>query len=252
MSEINPPTLTSAKGDTIIPLVICGRGRIGGKLAKRLNAEGIHYQTARLDRQQGLLLTESQARITINLLVVCIAPRLTSQSLPEWCWNEILAGMLEQLAAGTLAINNLVLVSSTRVYDGIHKGLVSAATASYSFSKKGAQIIHAETQLLSAIKNVRILRCAGLYGSCYQQYLPIMLAATDQPRFGIDWMTVVERLFELVMCTREQDLTRGIELLTDGKLYFQGKSFKTESELKRIEEMIPGARILLNSRAVLD
>jgi hypothetical protein len=218
-----------------IDYVQVGQGRLGGLIAQSV-AESlgkntdIHY--ARIDAKVGLINAKGLSlNGSINQLVICVSPKPDR----SWQWHQLLIGMLEQKARGELTINQLVFISSTRVYDGIGHGIVYPDTPAIAHSENAKSLLLAEKQITQLARTFHILRCSGLYGHQYQKYSTILASLTglshsdlaqspvrraaERPRFGVNveaiGKTVVERL--------KQDCgASSYSLLTDGYCYYQG------------------------------
>jgi nucleoside-diphosphate-sugar epimerase len=228
-------------------IVLCGQGRIGLPLSKKLQANNIDVEFARLDPKQGLVF-KSEFDQPINLLVVAIANGQRGDKTPAWYWHEIYDGLIEQLDENLLQIENIVMVSSTRVYDGIQSGVVSAQTPAESSSDKGQQLIDAEKVLLRSSMKAKLLRCTGIYGEGYSQYEPIMREAKDRCYFGVDVNAIIQRLYECVKLSIEGNYVQGIELLTDDKVYYNGRELDFEQDLKQVLFLSQQFRILKSGR----
>ncbi|TQV88962.1 hypothetical protein [Aliikangiella coralliicola] len=228
-------------------IVLCGQGRIGRQLAAKLKALNIQFSLARLDQNKGLIPAIGELPRSLKLLVICIAPGRSQNNEPRWYWDKILSGLNTQLSAGKLIVDNIILVSSTRVYDGIERGIVTAQTPAKGVTQKAKQLIAAEKQLFEFRASVRVLRCGGLYGDAYPTYTPIMLKAADKPRFGIDSIQVVNRLVELTLLVLTGDFLPGIEVLTDGKVYFEGECYDASCHGVAVKQLSLKSKVLISS-----
>lgn len=228
-------------------IVLCGQGRIGLPLSQRLKANNIDFEFSRLDPKRGLV-SSSVLEQPIKLLVVAIANGQRGGNTPAWYWHEIYDGLLQQLDEGSIQIENIVMVSSTRVYDGIDTGIVSAQTPAESVSEKGEQLIDAEKVLLGSSMKARILRCSGIYGEGYHQYKPIMREAKGRCYFGVDVESIIQRLYECVRGSLQNNYVQGIELLTDDKVYYEGRALNFEQDLRQVLLLSQQFRILKNSQ----
>lgn len=229
-------------------IVICGQGRIGGELVKKLEEESIAFSLARIDSLKGLY-AENELPQAIDLLVVCISARHRGQEKASWEWSTIFNGLIQQLHVGDLSIANIVMVSSTRVYEAYKSGIVAASKETRAGSPQGKGLAGAEKQLIASPMKALILRCSGLYGSLYPIYQPILFSGRDKPRFGIDAQKVVERLLITVKQVLTRQFEPGIELMTNGNVYFDGEVYTWPKDKKAIENLAENYRILINSKS---
>ena len=160
-------------------------------------------------------------------------------------------GLSKQLQDGVLKVENIVMVSSTRVYEAIERGLVTANTLPRGISSRALGLIAAEQRLLQSPANVCLLRCSGLYGDLYPVYTPILSKGESRPRFGIDANQVIERLYQVVKASLVEPLESQIELLTDGKVYFEGRVFSWPVDRTQVIALAEEFRILLNSSGAI-
>ncbi|TQV74643.1 hypothetical protein FLL45_06680 [Aliikangiella marina] len=234
-------------------IVICGQGRIGGSLIDILQSQNIDYLSARLDVASGLCTRQQndpQLPHEIDLLVVCISARHRGGGKSSWQWNNIFNGLIKQIDAGEISVTSLVMVSSTRVYEGYDCGLIKASSETRALSAQGEGLVAAESALINSPINTLILRCSGLYGALYPVYQPILLSGKDKPRFGVDADKVVERLFLVVKQVLTHQFKPGIELMTNGNLYFKGEVLTWPRDKKHIENLARTHRVLINSSTV--
>ena len=218
-----------------------GKGRLGRLIAaqveKQINAS---IQWGRLSHEDGIQLGQSKnTNITINKLVICISPTENS----NWNWNNIFYGLKKQHQLGKIEINQLVLVSSTRVYDGIDKGLIDAATPPTPISEKAKALFTAEQEAMSIAKYHHIIRATGLYGQGYSKYKKILTTSSNHEkfRFGVDISQVAKEVSELLFQLHCQN---SMSLLTDNYAYQNGEVFSYE----QAEKYSHSKRILKNSR----
>jgi len=217
----------------IIQYVQVGQGRLGGLIAKAVEAQFSNIHFAKIDQAQGLL---NQAGLpltgTIERLVICISPGKQK----NWSWLNILQGLESQLHAGDLIVHQLIFISSTRVYDGIDFGLITAKTKAVAKSPTGLELLKAEQMIKSFANNVHILRCSGLYSEylpIYQKYFEILLAKSNKIRFGVNVEQVVDKVLEFVLPLNTVKQASSYHLLTDGHCYVNGKKIMlSEFKLK--------------------
>lgn len=218
-------------------IVICGKGRIGLPLAQGLFDRGFKPEFARIDPEMGLSGIESDK--VIDKLIVCI-----SSTGKSWTWDIIFGGLKRQLENDSLVIKNVIYVSSTRVFDGIEKGIVNELTKPVAASNRARCLLTAEAAIQSIAKVSYVIRPSGLYGTDYRKYLPILQSAEDKPRFGTHQQAVVDRLTELALLP---NLSNGTEILTDGMLYFRGDKLQCEKDCDEVLKLSQRYRILLSS-----
>jgi len=233
-------------------LVVCGHGRIGGALLEKLGVQELPVSVwrARIDPEQGLYCQEATLPAQIDLLIICISAGQKSKPSTRWQWRQIFAGLTRQLHSGAVTVKNIVMVSSTRVYEAIEQGIVTAHTSASSCSEQGKGLVIAEQELMALPAQVRILRASGLYGVGYPVYRPILKAGLTKPRFGVDSAEVVARLYQSVVAAIDGRFCGQIEVLTDGGVYFEGECFYWPEDRPRIEVLAKQYRILLNSTAI--
>ena len=187
---------------------------MGQVIVNKINQEIVF---ARINTNDGLQVQNLQAQnLIIEHLVICISP--SSKNI--WDWINILQGVLQQVLTGQLKINRLVFISSTRVYDGIERGIVEASTQAVSHSHKGKSLLAAEQLIPQLADQYHILRCSGLYGEGYQKYLAILSECRkQQTRFAVSLDEVAEEVVSKI----ENGNQSSCSLLTDGYCYFEGK-----------------------------
>lgn len=242
-------TVNAKRGEPQV--VVCGAGRIGGHLMQLLNEKQVSFVNARIDSQLGLLSKKSQIPSRLKVLVICISAGHKSKNGPRWQWDQILRGLVTQIQTQQLLIDSVVLVSSSRVYEAYQSGLVTAASEPSANSVAGQALISAEQQLLDCAVNTVILNCSGLYGIKYSRYTPIMLAAEDKPRFGVDAETIAYVLMQLVEDGLANKIMSQRLLLTDGQIYYKKQQLNFKADKAAIEKLAKHYRILLNSKVVL-
>lgn len=234
------------------PVVVCGAGRIGSRLGELLHESKVPYIRARLDSRLGLISSEGELPSSFKVLVICISAGHKSANGPRWHWDEVLLGLVAQIRSQEIRVESVVLVSSSRVYESYDTGLVTATCTPQANSAAGKALITAEQQLLSCPMKKVILNCSGLYGASYSRYTPIMLAAKDKPRFGIDADQVAHTLSQLVQRGIVSALDSKRLLLTDEKVYFQQQKLTLSKDKETVETLAQDYRILVNSEAALE
>ncbi|WP_196138824.1 hypothetical protein [Aliikangiella sp. G2MR2-5] len=248
------------KSKSLLPLVICGKGRIGGPLIRRLADIGLNPVTARLDLEAGLVLNTSTAsaneclvndfdnnKVEVHLLVICI-----SAYGKPWNWGDIFNGLKKQVDAGSLVVENLILVSSTRVFDGIECGMITASTRAKGCSQKAKELLKGELDAFEVACRCYIVRASGLYGQDYKAYWPVLNQAFDRPRFGTSQELLIERLESLCTQYNDTDLASTIELLTDGAVYFRGSKLLFSVSSGEIGKLAENYKILQSSISVIN
>ncbi|WP_444995742.1 hypothetical protein [Aliikangiella sp. IMCC44359] len=242
------------KSNTNRELVICGRGRIGGALAESLRSLNIQViNDGRIDSELGLIFSESCQVKNIGLLVICISARQKSNNPQTWQWKNIFRGLIKQINSQQISVKNIVMVSSTRVYEGIKKGIVTAKTTPEVLTEAGQGLLEAEKQLNTCFGiNLLILRCSGLYGALYPVYTPILKAGEGKVRCGVEAESVVQRLVDVVKHSQKNNLRSGVELLTDNKVYWGGKCFCFEQDTEQINLLAQTQRLLKNSQFYIE
>lgn len=219
-----------------------GKGRLGRLVARQVKAStNLPINYARIDPKVGLIDSANQPiKGTIEQLVLCISP---SKSSP-WSWHEILNGIAEQVAKNQLTINQLIFISSTRVYDGITSGIITAEIPVKASSKRAIAILRAEQQIEKLASSFHILRGSGLYGkngSAYQKYLDILTKNDNKTRFGVDIEEVAQVVVEKL---KETSRVSTYSLLTDGYCHFNGKTMSIEEA----NHLSSQHRLLVNSQ----
>ncbi|RMH43491.1 MAG: hypothetical protein D6694_07020 [Gammaproteobacteria bacterium] len=221
--------------------MLVGNGRLGAAWRYELNKLGVSLSQSRLDPTYGL----TDIRGTIDHLIVIIANRHRTGQ-PKWSWRSILKGLGQQVERRQLTITHLTLVSSTRVYDGVTSGIVTAATPACPQSEQGLGLFIAESLARRIAKYSHIVRASGLYGPNYPTYQAILKRSADRPRFGVHETVVKQTLTEL-LTTPIFDHT--IDLLTDGFCYYGDQRYKVPHH-PFIAQLATQHRILMRSRVV--
>jgi len=220
-----------------------GSGRIGKPLNSKLSGSGYKCHSLRIEPQTGIELSDIEFTKP-SILIICI-----SAVGKPWTWDKVLNGLLAQIRNKEIYLNQIILVSSTRVYEGHTEGMVTSQESVAAESAKAAQIIVAEDALLECSVDSWIIRCSGLYGKDYPRYTPIMIAAEGKPRSGVQTEQVVEEIYQFIRAIPEFGSKNGIQLLTDGHCYFEGKKYRqTSDEVKRLSK---AHKVLIASSHIL-
>ena len=228
-------------------IVLCGKGRIGGALAERLERNNIGFVSARVNSDNGLYCPDGPLPRRIGILIICISAGQKSLNGPRWHWRDIFDGLVRQLSEDELEIDNIVLVSSTRVYEGLTNGLITASTNTSASSIGGQGLISAEQALIKTQVKVLVLRCSGLFGDLYPRYTPILKQGADRPRFGVEAEKVVDRLFKSIIDTIESNFCGGVELMTDGMAYYLGDKINLLANGETVSKLAEQFKIFVNS-----
>lgn len=208
------------------PYVQVGQGRLGRLIVN--GAKSSNYisdiQLAEIDENIGLCHLEGAVlNGIVERLVICISPSVKK----PWQWNDILKGLEKQVKKKQLVIGQLIFISSTRVYDGIDSGTITAETPAIAKSQAGLNLLKAEETLKRLAKNTHFLRCSGLFSdnlNIYQQYYQILLAATnpEKVRFALNVAQVVKKVINILTQTICHNYLN-YYLLTDGYCHVNGK-----------------------------
>lgn len=211
--------------DIKIKYLQVGRGRLGEQIAQKYlqsqEAKGIkngrnRVVYSRIDTVSGLEIANQQSeRMVIEKLVICIAPG----SEKKWQWATIFGGLCQQVKSSHVVINELIFISSTRVYDGYLTGVVSANDKPIAVSERAKSILIAESRLSGIANNVSILRCCGLVGEEYTYFAQLLTQPTDKVRFAIDISKVADRVVEILELSQSSNR---VAILTDGYCYHNG------------------------------
>jgi len=219
-----------------------GLGRLGSLIIKQVKAStNLTINYARIDPKIGLINSNANPiKGEIEQLVLCISP---SQSSP-WQWDQILNGIIKQVAEKELKISQLVFISSTHVYDGLSSGIICAKTPVNASSERAKALLKAEQQIEKLASSFHIMRCSGLYGkneSTYQKYRDILTQNDNKTRFGVD----IEEVANLVVTKLKQNnQVSSYSLLTDGYCYLNGEKI-TVDEATHLSDQ---HRLLINSQ----
>ncbi len=224
-------------------LAICGQGRIGARVTQALRAKGHQVDVLRLDKEKGLYSQNATVPTKIQVLLICIS---SAKAKGLWDWTNIFDGLEQQVNLGQLKINNLIFVSSTRVFDGIGSGLVTSQTEPQSNSERGQKVIQGEDALKKVCSNLHLVRCSGLIGGGYDSYRPILSVAKDRPRFAVEVEHVKQFIISQIESMLTQTLPQSISLLTDGKVYFEQRCYDVVKDKEEVIELSKHFRILVN------
>lgn len=223
-------------------IAICGQGRIGTKVSDELSQQGHKLDIVRLDKDLGLVSPSGAVSGDIELLIICIS---SAKKRGIWDWSNIFDGLIKQVSQGELTVKDIIFVSSTRVYDGIETGLVSAQTPAKSNSDRGKRLLTGEQKLEQACANLHLIRCSGLIGQGYDSYQPILREAQDKPRFAINTEKVIELIVQQAQLLIDKTHVAAITLMTDGKAYYQQKSYDLAKDKAIVTELAQQFRVLV-------
>jgi len=217
-----------------------GNGRLGSLIADEVEKHlKLKVEFARVDSNFGLMVPRlSQTKSRIKNLVICISPTKHN----HWLWSELFLGMAEQVLNQEIQIEKLIMISSSRVYDGNSKGIITAQMKPQPNSVRAKQILEAEHQLKGMANSYHIIRCAGLYGGSYKKYADILRNGNKDNvfRFGVNVNQVAQQVVESL----KSDVgTCRILLLTDGYGYLNGY----KRPFNEIEVFSDKMRLLKNS-----
>ena len=205
-----------------------GHGRLGQLIADSVKQRGLVSKVNFARISESIGLCDLQGNVLsgiVEKLVICISPSSNSQ----WQWSEILQGVEKQVNENKLVIHQLVFVSSTRVYDGIDAGIITASTVAIAKSQAGLNLLKAEEQVKKLATNAHILRCSGLYSEnhkVYQKYFQILFSDSTKARFGVDVEQVVHKVVALITQKKIQGCFYQYCLLTDGNCYINAEKLK--------------------------
>lgn len=220
---------------------ICGKGRIGKQVADQCIDNGHQVENYRLNPELGLTNTDRAVQGDMDVLIICISP---AKSQTKWDWSDILLGLKKQIEQQEVKIKQIILVSSTRVYEGIETGFVEANSDLVRASDKANSIQDAEQLLLLSHANVTILRCTGLIGIGYERYQEILATAHDRPRFAVNIKDVIKHIVAVV----DNNQTRSsIYLMTDGKVHYKGQALSFGNDKSVLEQLALEYKLLVNS-----
>lgn len=219
--------------------VICGRGRLGGRIAAQLAAMQRPLQTARIDRDRGLLVTGALPA-QLDLLVLCLVP-----VHPEGGsgWAGLLDGLCRQVEHGALRIGRVVHISSTAVYECYAQGWVDADSSVQAASARSAGLIAAEQQVRQLSADHCIIRLAGLIGPGYERFDPVTMSVS-QPRHAVDVRAAAMLAAQLAVRPERAGRT---ELVTDGGIYFQQQRYPAERSQPVLAALAQQHRLMLPS-----
>jgi len=222
-----------------------GKGRLGNLIAQSVKAStNLTINYARIDPEFGLINSNRKPiGGDVDQLVLCLSPSQSS----VWQWDQILNGMIKQVVRNELKINQLIFISSTRVYDGITGGIITAETPVNAASKRAMKLLKAEHHIEQLTSNYHILRCSGLYaktGQDYRKYPKILVQKDDKIRFGVDIEYVTQVVVEKL---KENTQVSTHSLLTDGYCYFNGEKIAAQ----KVSHLSGQHRLLINSQVKL-
>lgn len=218
--------------------IICGQGRLGRRVADALAARGRPPHPMRIAGEQGLTgLTSSPCRL--SLLVICLVP-----PHPEGGsgWTGLLDGLSRQLQRGAIAIDRILLVSSTAVYNSHRVGWVDARTPVQPDSPRTAGLIEAERCVQTLAPTTIIARLAGITGPGYERYDPLAMSA-QQPRHAIDVRAAALQLADWALAP----MPPRCALLTDGVIYWRGAALAMDDPV--LTDLAAAHRLLRRSEA---
>lgn len=224
--------------------VICGRGRLGGRIAERLAAMQRPLQAARIDRDRGLVAAGVLPE-QIDLLVLCLVP-----VHPEGGsgWAGLLDGLCRQVERGALRIGRVVHISSTAVYESYQHGWVDADSPVQPASARSAGLIAAEQQVRQLSADHCIVRLAGLTGPGYERFDPVAMSAS-QPRHAVDVRAAARLSAQLAL---RADRAARTELVTDGAIYFQQQRYLAERSQPVLAALADQHRLMLPSAVAVN
>lgn len=231
-----------AESTSLIPYLQIGRGRLGSTIIEMIKSEPqlarLVASTAkfnvRLNPKNGLSLVSSSIEpVKIDKLLICIAPGVNK----KWSWNDIFSGLMNQVKLQQLFINEIIFISSTRVYDGISSGIVTAQTSPKPQSDRAEGLVIAEKQLAQLAKTHCFLRCCGLIGEQYLRFQEILQQPDDKVRFAVGIQQVAEKVIERLSITRPVDQ---YSIVTDGGCYYRGDrlAFEQSSFLSKDHRLL--------------
>ncbi len=221
------------KSPRLINYLQIGKGRLGQRIMQAILADPAlsslaannRILTARIDQQQGLdIINRESSAMHIKRLLICIAPGAAKQ----WRWETIFDGLINQVKQNKLTIDELIFIGSTRVYDGINRGVVDASTEPQASSERAQSLLLAEQKLMSIANSHCILRCCGLVGDDYQRYQLIIEQADEKARFAVNLELVVEKVTARLSSSHA---TNQQSIVTDGYCYYAGKRLNMEQSL---------------------
>ncbi len=227
--------------------MICGQGRLGGRVSALLAAAGRPLRPVRLSAEDGLLglpATGHDRGGDIALLVLCLVPRHPPE---QSGWLGLLDGLLGQCQRGELHIGRVVLVSSTAVYECHSRGFVEAQTPVWPASARSAGLIDAEQKVAQLASDSCIVRLAGITGPGYERYDPVTMSG-EQPRHAVDVRAAATLIAELAL---QPAAGPPVELVTDGQIYFQGQPFPANRDEPTLAVLAESHRLMLPSRTAI-
>jgi hypothetical protein len=216
----------------VIPYLQIGAGRLGAVIFKAIQAEpqlsslllSESSTFTRIDPQLGIAIDAVELPLRIDKLVICIAPGMDK----KWRWNAIFCGLVKQVVQQQIVINELIFISSTRVYDGIKQGVVNAKVLPAAQSERAKGLLAAERQLSQLAGHYCFLRCCGLVGEHYQRFQQILKQSDEKVRFAVDTQQVAEKVVERLLAKRTNNQ---YSIVTDGYSYYRGSKLAFEKSL---------------------
>lgn len=210
---------------------------MGSAIAEQLRQHQHTLQFARADEQKGLTLDGQVLTGTLEALIICFVPHHRERGAG---WFDALTGLHEQVQRGELQIKQCLFISSTSVYESVEFGLVDRHTTIEPISIRSGGLLHAESIIAQLSDNTSIFRCTGLVGPGYHKYDPVPYSV-DKPRQAVDIRAVAVAVAE-----RVQQAKNGhhIEVLTNGKLYWQQQIIDQQNEPQRVAALSESFRLL--------
>ena len=222
--------------------VICGRGRLGQRIAAAMTAAGRKPLSLRIDPERGLCATTDDVPVAIDCLVICLVPRHPDGGSG---WHGLLDGLCAQVRRGELTIKRALLVSSTAVYACYPHGWVDATSPVTPESPRSAGLIVAELCTRSLAPETVLARLAGITGPGYERYDPVAMSMT-QPRHAIDVRAAAAIISALALAPTPPPTTA---LITDGYIYWQGSALPATPEQPVLAALSREHRLMLPSHS---
>lgn len=220
--------------------VICGRGRLGQRIAAAMTAAGRTPLSLRIDPERGLVASTGAEPALIDCLVICLVPRHPDGGSG---WIGLLDGLCGQVRRGELRVKRALLVSSTAVYASYQSGWVAANTPVTPESPRSAGLIEAEQRTRELAPETVVVRLAGISGPGYERYDPVAMSMT-QPRHAIDVRAAATTVAELAMAASP---VPACVLLTDGDIYWQGRALPASPSHPELAVLSTQHRLMLPS-----
>lgn len=217
--------------------VICGQGRLGGRVTALLAARQLPLIPLRLDRDAGLINPAGPVPADIDRLLICLVPRHPDGGSG---WTGLLNGLQRQLERGELRLRQVLLVSSTAVYESYEHGWVTASSPVTAASARSAGLIEAEQTARALTADSCIVRLAGITGPGYERYDPVAMSQ-QQPRHAIDVRAAAALIAELALRPAQAART---ELITDGYIYFRQQRYPAQPSLPELATLAQQHRLM--------